>query len=351
MDRYLAATVLQAIALVIACLMALTLLFGIADELRDATPGYTVSHALLHVLYGVPRRLVELMPYSVFLGALIGLGAMASREEITVLRAAGVSVQRLFGSVAVPVLLLLAINQALGEFVAPRGEAAGSALKLHAKRGDGSSVLDLAYWHREGDLYTNVDGFGADGELVGVHQFLWREGELVLSRYAKRGIHVPEKNLWRLIEVVETRFEDGATQSKSYATLPWRSAVEPALLNAKALLEPARLSLSDLGFQIDYLRREHLDATRYQVAFWSKVLQPAAVLGLVLLAVGFVIGPLREASMGVRLTVGIAIGLIFKYLIDLFGPASIVFGVPAWLAMAMPVVLCWVAGALLVRRA
>ena len=351
MDRYVAATVLQAVAVVLLCLMTLVTLFTVVDELRDLTPGYGARHALLYVLYSTPRRLYELMPYGVFLGALVGLGIMAGREEITVLRAAGVSVLRLFGSVAVPMLALLALNQALGEFVAPQGEAAGSSLKLNVQRGDASGTIDSAYWHREGDLYTNIDGFAANGDLVGVHQFLWRDGELGLSRYAQRGVYVAEANHWRLVDVVETRFDADATQVKHHAALLWRTEAEPALFSAKALFEPAKLSFADLRFRIDYLRRERLDATRYQVAFWSKALQPAAVLGLVLLAVGFVIGPLREVGMGVRLTVGIAVGLIFKYLLDLFAPVSIVFGVPPWLAMAIPVAICWVAGGLLVRRA
>ena len=350
LDRYIAAMVLRAIAVVLVCLLTLVTLFTVVDELRDLTPGYTPQYALLYVLYSTPRRLVELMPYGVFLGALVGLGVMASREEVTVLRAAGVSSLRLFASVAVPALLLLAVNQVLGEFVAPRAEAAGSSLKLRVRLGDGGAAIDSAHWYREGDLVTNVDGFGADGDLIGVHQFSWRDGQLVSSRYAERAIYMAEAGHWRLIEVVETRFGDGATQSRRYPHLAWRTEAEPALLSAKALFEPDKLSLSDLGFQIDYMRREQLDATRYQVAFWSRIMQPVAVLGLVLLAIGFVVGPLREVGMGMRLTVGIAVGLVFKYLLDLFGPVSIVFGVPAWLAMAMPVAICWIAGGLLLSR-
>lgn len=350
MHRYIAATVLQAVAAVLICLLALVTLFTLVDELRDLTPGYTLRHALLYVLLSTPRRVYELLPYGVFLGVLVGLGTMASREEITVLRAAGVSVSRLFASVAAPALLLLALNQGLGEFVAPPAEAAGASLKLNVQRGDASGDIDSAYWLREGNLYTHIERFAANGELVGVHQFLWRDGALALSRYARRGRYDSRAGHWRLADVVETRIEADSTRVTSYASLHWRAAAEPVVFSAKALFEPARLSFADLAFQIEYLRREGLDATPYLVAFWSKVLQPAAVLGLVLLAVGFVIGPLREAGMGVRLTVGIAVGLIFKYLLDLFAPASLVFGIPPWLAMALPVLVCWAAGGALLRR-
>ena len=108
------------------------------------------------------------------------------------------------------------------------------------------------------------------------------------------------------------------------------------MLSARALFEPGKLSFADLRSHIGYLTREGLDATRYEVWFWRKALQPFAVLGLVLLAVAFVVGPLRETGMGARLTVGIAIGLGVKYLLDMFAPMSVVFGIPPWLSMLLP---------------
>ncbi len=349
MDRYVAATVLQAVGVVLICLVTVVTLFTLVDELRDITPGYSEQHALLYVLYSTPRRAYELLPYAVFIGALVGLGMMASQEELTVFRAAGASVLRLFGAVAAPALLLLLGNQALGEFVAPAGEAAAATLKLRVQRG-GQGYIHAAQWHREGDLYTSVEGYGEDGKLVGVRQFRFTDGELRVSRYAEAATFRPMTGDWLLEDVVETRLRPSATSVRRYESLPWRSDANPQTLSAKALFDPAKLSFADLAYQIDYLQREGLAATRYQVSFWNKALQPVAVLGLVLLAVGFVIGPLREVGMGARLAVGVAVGLAFKYLLDVFAPMSIVFGIPPWLAMSVPVAGCWLAGVVAIRR-
>ena len=54
--------------------------------------------------------------------------------------------------------------------------------------------------------------------------------------------------------------------------------------------------------------------------------------------------------MGVRLTVGIFAGLLFKYLQDLFAPMSIVYQMPAWLAVSLPILLCWLIGAWGLKR-
>ena len=350
MDRYIGATVLQAVALVLLCLLTVVTLFTVVDELRDATPGYTARHALLYVFYTTGRRLFELLPYAVFMGALVGLGLLASHAELTVLRAAGVSVGRLFGAAAAPALLLLVGNQLIGEFVAPAGEAAAGMMKLHVQRGTDDHYIAATQWHRQGGLYTSIDGYGKDGELIGIHQYEIDAGRLTFSRRAQRAVYKAESGHWLLEDVVETRFAGDLATTRRWPTLAWRSDADPQQLSAKALFDPAKLSFAELRFQIAYMRREGLDPTRYEVAFWGKALQPLAVLGLVLLAVGFVVGPLREAGMGARLTVGIAVGLAFKYLLDVLAPMSIVFAIPPALAMAVPVAICWLTGAALVRR-
>ncbi len=350
MDRYIAAHVLKAIAAVLICLMTVVTLFTVLDELRDITPGYTTRHALLYMLYSSPRRLTELMPYGVFVGALIGLGVLASSSELTILRAAGVSVARLFASAAAPALALLGVNLAVAEFAAPGGEAAASTLKLVVQRGQ-DGYIDSAYWYREDDLITSIDGYGADGELIGIQQFHVDGQRLLASRRAERAIYDDAAGHWLLEDVKETRFAEEGAVVRAMPSLAWQSDADPTLLSAKVLFDPAKLSFADLRFQIGYLTREGLDAARYQIAFWSKALQPVAVLGLVLLALGFVVGPLREAGLGARLAVGIAVGVAFKYLMDLFGPVSVVFGIEPWLAMAMPVAACWLVGAMLARRA
>lgn len=350
MDRYLAASVLKCVGVVLLCLLTLVTLFTAIDELADPTPGYGKANALRYVLWSTPQRIVELTPYAVFMGALIGLGTLSGSEEITVLRAAGVSIARLFASVAATALVVLGLNAALGEFLAPAAETAAGTLKLRSGEARG---IRSAQWQREGNLYTNIDGYAANGDLLGVRQYAVADGRMRFSRRAERGsrsIDSSGREHWLLHDVVETHFDENSTRVLRHASLPWHSTTDPALFSAKALFEPGKLSLRDLIAQIRHRQREGLDPSRYQMVLWGKALQPLAVLGLVLLALGFVIGPLRETGMGARLTVGIAVGLAFKYLLDAFAPIGIVFAMPPWLAMSLPVALCWLAAAATLRR-
>ena len=351
MDRYLARTMAVTVVVVLVCFVTLTTSFSLVEEMREEEAAYGFGDAFAYVLHTVPRRVYELVPYVIFLGVLIGLGALSGHSEVTVLRAAGVSLWRLFRPLAVVVVLASGVAFALGEYIAPRLEARGELLRAQALHGS-ETVYLAGYWYREGPVYSHVEGLGAGERVLGVTQFeLDDDKRLRELRRAEFATHDREDGGWRLHNVHATELRDERTTTTHSDAVPWRAEADLRLLSAQALVDPRKLSIADLVFQIRYMDREGLHAGRYRLAFWNKVLQPLAALGLALVAVGFVVGPLREAGMGTRIAAGVLAGLFFKYLQDLLAPASLVFGIEPWLAVAIPVGVSWAAGAVLVRRA
>ncbi|MCB1685070.1 MAG: LptF/LptG family permease, partial [Pseudomonadales bacterium] len=171
MDRYIGSAVLGAVVLVLLAFLGLITLFALLEELGENEAGYTLLDALQYVLLTTPRRIYEVLPYVAFLGALIGLGNLASSSQIVVLRANGVSPGRIFGSVAMPVVLIFGLGFSLGEWVAPRAEERAELFKLRAVSDVEVLKLSRAYWYREGNMMMRVLGLGSDGELVGINQY------------------------------------------------------------------------------------------------------------------------------------------------------------------------------------
>jgi lipopolysaccharide export system permease protein len=351
MARYIGKSMVSVILIILLCFVMLTTLFSLVEELSVEAIGYGTREALLYIFYSSPRRIYELVPYVVFLGSLIGLGVLSSNSEVTVLRSAGVSLGRIFLMVAIPVVGISFLNSGIGEYLAPRFDAKAEMLRTKAMQN--SDTIDLGgYWYREGGRFMHVEGLGTLGELVGVSQFEVDEAKhLRYARHADSASFDQASGVWRLYNVRSTRLKENIAVSEQLDEVLWQSQAEPRLLSAQALIEPRKLSIADLYYQIRYMEREGLQAARYRLALWGKLLQPLAILGLVLIAMGFVVGPLREVSMGTRLAVGITVGLSFKYLQDLFAPASLVFAIPAWVAVLIPIVACWGAGWLFVKRA
>jgi lipopolysaccharide export system permease protein len=84
--------------------------------------------------------------------------------------------------------------------------------------------------------------------------------------------------------------------------------------------------------------------------FWKKILMPVSVVIMVLLGIPFIFGPLRQSSLGLRLLAGIVIGFIFYLSSEIFGPLSLVYAFPPFLAAAAPLVLFAGAGYAILRK-
>ena len=85
--------------------------------------------------------------------------------------------------------------------------------------------------------------------------------------------------------------------------------------------------------------------------FWKKTLQPLTTAVLVLVAVSFIFGPLREATMGSRVFTAICFGLLFTILQRLVHNVALVYQFSPLTAVLLPLLLTALLGAWLFRRA
>ena len=79
-------------------------------------------------------------------------------------------------------------------------------------------------------------------------------------------------------------------------------------------------------------------------------MQPLGIIGLTLVAMGFILGPLREVGIGLRLSVGMLTAFAFKYLQELFAPVSLLYNMPVWLGVLIPVLVSLGVGGWLLKR-
>ena len=135
LDRYIGQSVLMAILAVLGIILGLASLFAFIDEMSDLSDTYTVMEAGNFVLLTAPRRLYEMLPMAALIGCLIGLGSLASSSELTIMRAAGVSIGRIVWAVMKPMLVLMLVGVLIGEYVAPVTENKAQADRSLAQGG------------------------------------------------------------------------------------------------------------------------------------------------------------------------------------------------------------------------
>ena len=126
----------------------------------------------------------------------------------------------------------------------------------------------------------------------------------------------------------------------------------PAITKPQLVMMPPRsLGIQDLAGYMTYLDNQGRESAPYRLAFWEKLLQPLTITSLVLVAISFVFGPLRSVTMGYRVFAGVVVGVVFRTLQDLLGPASIVFGFEPLIAVVAPALVLILIGGGMLRRA
>lgn len=348
-DRYIWHSISSAFIGTLAVLLILVTFIEVADEMGDVGKGsYQAIDVFIYVFFTIPQILYELFPMAVLLGSLIGLGGLAAGSELTAMRSAGISIQRITVSTLKAGAVLVVISTLIGEVIAPytqrhaetiRAEKISSHLALKTQNG---------YWLRDNDSYINIRYILPDGSLknLSIHEY-HPDGSLKQTTQADSARYQGES--WLLQNVRQTQFGKDQIIHQILPTLVWESTLKPDLLEV-VVVRPRMLSSPDLYRYIKFMEDNNQDATTYEVAFWSKVFTPITLVAMILLTIPVVFGVMRNVAMGQRVFIGTLIGIGFFLLNRVFNNMAIVYGIPPLLAASMPSLLVLAVTLVLSRR-
>jgi len=344
---YLAINVLLATLAAWAVLLSFVTILDFVTELRDVgKESYTLSHAVLYTLLTTPRRLYELFPTVAVIGSLLGLGGLAARSELTVMRAVGLSKLQMGAAALLPLLALTTVMVVNIETIGPAGEQRAQELANSKSR----QLIMARYsglWAREGDLFLNARGNSAphteNGESwveledVRLYQFD-KLGRLLSLAHARKAVH--RNDGWTLKDVERTYFGQRSVRVDKIASERWQTELDDSTLAAQ-LARPRYLTSAELSSNIDYLRRNQLDALKFESAYWSRWFYPFNVIVLCLATLPFAFGSLRSGGFGKRLFLGILIGISALLVQRMFVGLADVYRFDVRWAFLLPPLLIW----------
>ncbi|WP_151811913.1 LPS export ABC transporter permease LptG [Acinetobacter bereziniae] len=332
-----------------AVLSILQILFTYLGELSSLKDNYTAWNALQYVLWGAPRYLYEILPIAALIGAVLGLGSMASNSELIVMRAAGISLWRIVGWVMRSAMLLVILSFALSEFVIPYTNEQAKSIKSHR------SVAALGevkgYWTREGQRFIYIDYANSQGTLKQVQVVDFDENYRMKSLLNSEEGQFLKEGQWNLKQTAQVNLlANGQAQVVDQNQKNLALALQPKYVHM-VTIDPEDLAPSQLLSFMDYMHEYSQVPKTYLLAFWKNVGSPFALLALVLIACSFIFGPLRQQSMGFRLVIALFVGLAFYYVQDFLGYASLIYAPsPSWFVF-LPIVFMFGIGSYLLYRA
>jgi len=333
-ERYIAKTVMTMIGIVVFLLVGLEIFMWVIGEMNDIGQGqYHFGTVIAIVLLHLPYELYQLFPVAALIGCLLGLGILASHSELTVLRASGVSVLRIGVVVTKVALLLGLVVLFIGEYIAPWCVHQAQTLKMQAIYGQ-KIMPNHGIWLREGGDIFHIEHAVSSDVLKGVTHFRLDDKRQLLKSEHAQHVHY-ENGKWYAHGILSSTIGDTIVERTNIEDAIWNMGVSPEVI-AVASANPDEMSLYHLHQYVWEYYENDASGGRYEVEYWRRIIQPFATLIMMFLAIPFIFGPLRSATMGLRLVAGIAVGFAFFLLNQLLGPMSLVYDFPPLLAMSLP---------------
>ncbi|WP_230656182.1 LptF/LptG family permease [Psychrobacter sp. I-STPA10] len=409
LSRYVKKNAFFAILGAVIALWGLQLLFSYLAELDEVSDSYSYWQALQYIGYRSPQFLVQFTPTGALLGAVVGLGLLANKSELVVMRAAGVSIYRIVLWVLQPALLFVLLSLAINQFVlplsnqkahqiqqtdsAPLATVSGYWTVQNNTSDEGEVSSDVVFidyadekgnigevkrWHL--DAANNLtavskatDGYYIDGHAdpkhtvaANVHnntsaetQYQWQLNNLtqlqLLSPQADLRASTLNSNATSDITNVAISDASIMTHAVPIAQLKRERQVNITLPIAPSSVylltrPPNDLSLTQLVEYYRYSQHQGTRSLEHELTLWKKLLSPFSILSLVIVACSFVFGSLRSHSLGLRIVVALLFGLLFSYLQDLTGFVSLATGVSPLLMVLLPIIVSTLLGLYLIKR-
>lgn len=336
---YIAKTISIAILLTMLLFVGLEFIFSLVNEIRHVGTGsYHTESALMFILLSTPQHIAEIFPMASLVGSLIGLGLLASRSELIVMQAAGFGLQDIIIAVLKLAAVLAACIWLLGEWVAPFTDKMAHQQKaLALSSGQALGTLH-GTWLRDGNDFVHIQRMVGTGHLEGITRYEFDDNmkmkKASFARFADYSL-----DHWELHDIQETLFEPKSISKKHSEKLNWKSAIQPSILSIVGVKDLDGLSLTGLWQTLRYRHANHLDTKPFELALWQKLVRPFATLVMMFIAIPFIFGPLRSATMGLRMLVGVLAGFTFFTFNQLFGPLTLVYHLPPVIGAWLPTLL------------
>ena len=352
LNRYIGKTVFFTSLGTLTAMVGLNYVANMIGMVGETSDEFPLSSVMLVMMLRLPAMFTEFLPYGIFVGCIIGLGLHASTNEISVMRAAGVSIYRLLWSVMRPTLLLICLGLIVSQYISPVSLQLARSLENTATSGQRSLESPHGHWYRDTNRgeFLHFDRVETGGRIFGISRYGFNDvGELNYAGFAEQAIYQPQAGAWQLENYRQTNFGENRLTLETKTSEIWRTELEPRLLNI-LVLPPETLSITDV-YQFALSRdQQNLQSHEYWLWFWRRVLQPFTVISMVLVGMSFIFGSMREATMGSRVGLAVVVGFFIWVNFSMLGRVSSILQFSPFMAVLLPSLICAAIGIKLLAR-
>jgi len=353
-ERYIRKTLLSFTLTVLVIWLGVYSFFNFLSEMSSiGQVNYTTLEAFRYIALQVPEVAYKHASPVILLGCVLGMGHLATTNQLIVLRVSGMSIIRLTMLTIKTALIFFIVVTAIGEIFAP---IAGD----EAERGR-SKALDIeiasqsqeGFWIRDGENYINVQK-NIDGKLfTGVTIIEVNSSNKIASVLTSENAIFDGKSLKmnnaEIFSMDDTKeFEDIFLQERN--SYNKTVSFDQDLINSLKK-EPDELTTWNIIKQIQFLSNNKLRSGIFEVELYKRLINPITLVTMILLAMLFIFGSTRDVTLGRKIFFGIAVGLAFELLSRIGGAIALSFDFNPVISTVLPtIVVMLIATTLLIQK-
>lgn len=330
-NRFLAGRILAALLVFVALLELMDLLDNMGDVLERRGD---VADVFIFAGLRLPTIVERVVPLSVLVGSIAAFLALANRNELVALRAAGMPPVRLVAAFLPACVAVVALHFVLADRIAPDTERAFTAWW------DPQALLrDDALWlsGAEGGI-VRIGAMSDDATRLSDVTVYSRDAEGVLTARLEAARALYNVNGWMLTKVARLEADSPRPDVERTTTRPWPDGPAPqAILEAVEM--PERLSTGTLAGMLTAAWSAGAEPAVYRTELAHRYAGPLTSLVMVLLAVPAISGLRRSGGPLAGAALGLALGLSFMVVDGMFAAlgraGTISPALAAWAPLAL----------------
>ncbi|HZR66255.1 MAG TPA: LptF/LptG family permease [Terriglobales bacterium] len=356
LDDYLLRDFVINFTMIVGALVGLSLIFTVfellGDILRNQISPWTVGEYLLNV---TPYFLYNIAQYGVLLTILITLGLMQRYNEVTALKATGVSIYRIIVPVLVAGALVAGGLFLADEFYLPHANKRQDALLNRIKGRPPQTYLNpYRKWifgqHSTIYYYQAFDSDRNEFGTLSVFQFNPATFQLTNRIYADRAHWADNLNRWVCEQGWERSFHGSAIQDyHRYDVSTFAAMSEPPAYFKKEVRQSLEMNYEQLSRYIHELQQSGFEVVKLKVQLQKKIAFPVITFVMGVLAIPFALSAGRRGTMaGVAIAIGVAV--VYTVISGLFEAMGNISQLPPTLAAWSPDIIFALLGGYMILK-
>ncbi len=352
-DRYITKTLLNYTLAVLLVWLSIYSFFNFLEELNSiGKADYTALEAMKYIILQMPEVAYKQASPVILLGCVLGMGYLATTNQLVVLRVSGNSIFKLSALTIKVALLFVFVIIALGEIFAPLASEEAKNGRAKALGESAASISQEGFWIREGGNYINVKNningsFFTDVTIYQIGPSDKIETIITAESANLDGTSIVMNNT-NIISINEINGSVEITSKKRNSYNKTISFDQDLIDSLKK--EPKELTTWTIIKQIQFLSKNKQAFITFEVELYKRLVKPITLIAMILLAMLFIFGSNRDVSLGRKIFLGIALGLSFELISRISGVLSLSFNFSPLMSTVLPALVIIVLAIVLLSR-